>query len=106
VTVASGSPTALEVDGIILTGSSTTSDGSFSVADYNSKTPTGRLKVVGGIIQKARGPVGTLSGGTIATGYTKDYWYDGRLADSPPPFFPTTGLYDRISWQRLAIGQS
>ena len=53
------------------------------------------------IIQKARGPVGTISGGTISTGYAKDYYYDPRLADNPPPYFPTTGSYDLISWKKL-----
>jgi hypothetical protein len=51
------------------------------------------------VIQKKRGPVGTLSGDTLATGYMKDYRYDARLADSPPPFYPTTGQYDVKSWQ-------
>jgi acyl-CoA synthetase (AMP-forming)/AMP-acid ligase II len=40
--------------------------------------------------------------GSLATGYAKDYYYDARLADNPPPFFPTTGGYDRISWIRTA----
>lgn len=101
VTVAAGAPTNLEIDAMILAGSEQTTDGSFSVADYSSKRPTGTLKVLGGIIQKARGPVGTLSGGLLSTGYAKDYWYDQRMADTPPPYFPTTGGYDRISWRRL-----
>lgn len=101
VTVASGAPQNMEIDAVILAGSSTTTDGSFSVADYNTKVPTGTLKVLGGIIQKARGAVGTLSGNTLATGYSKDYYYDARMADNPPPYFPTTGGYDRISWQRV-----
>lgn len=101
VTVAAGSPQNMEIDAVILAGSSSTSDGSFGVADYNTKIPTGTLKVLGGIIQKARGAVGTLSGNVIGTGYTKDYWYDARMADNPPPFFPTTGGYDKISWRRV-----
>jgi hypothetical protein len=101
VTVATGAPTNMEIDAVILAGSETTTDGSFGVQDYNSKQPTGTLKVLGGIIQKARGAVGTLSGGSLYTGYAKDYWYDARMADNPPPFFPTTGGYDRLSWRRL-----
>ncbi len=102
VTVGSGAPTNMEIDAVILAGSETTTDGSFGVANYNTKVPTGTLKVLGGIIQKARGAVGTLnSSGLLATGYTKDYWYDARMADNPPPFFPTTGGYDRLSWRRL-----
>jgi hypothetical protein len=100
VMVEAGAPSAMEIDAVIMAGSSSTADGSFFVQDYSSKTPTGSLKVLGGIIQKARGPVGTLSGGALATGYSKDYYYDGRMADNPPPFFPTTGGYDRLSWRR------
>lgn len=102
VAIGSGAPTNLEVDAVMMAGSSSVSDGSFFVTNYNTKTPTGTLKVMGGIIQKARGPVGTLSGGVLATGYAKDYYYDPRLADAPPPFFPTTGSYDRTSWRRLS----
>ena len=58
------------------------------------------MKIMGGVIQKARGPVGTISGGVIQTGYAKNYYYDTRMADNPPPYFPTTGNYDRISWRK------
>lgn len=34
-------------------------------------------------------------------GFSSAMYYDGRLADNPPPFFPTTGTqYDVLSWQR------
>lgn len=102
VMIASGAPTNMEIDAVCLAGGSTVADGSFYVQNYNTKKPTGTLKVVGGIIQKGRGPVGTFSGSTLSTGYHKDYWYDPRLADNPPPYFPTTGLYDRVSWRRIA----
>jgi hypothetical protein len=101
VSVGSGAPTNMEIDAVIMAGSQNTTDGSFGVANYSTKTPTGTLKVLGGIIQKARGAVGTLSNGSLATGYAKDYYYDARMADNPPPFFPTTGGYDRLSWRRL-----
>ena len=101
VTVASTAPQSLRIDAIMLAGSQTTADGSFGVANYSSKTPTGTLTVMGSIIQKARGAVGTFSGGAIQTGYAKNYYYDTRLADDPPPYFPTTGLYDVLSWKKL-----
>jgi hypothetical protein len=106
VVVGSGAPTNMEIDAEILAGRNSTTyasdtDGSFYVSNYNTKTPTGTLKIMGGVIQRARGPVGTFSGGTIATGYAKNYYYDTRMADNPPPYFPTTGGYDRISWQKL-----
>jgi hypothetical protein len=102
VIVGSGAPTNMEIDAVIMAGGSSTTDGSFYVSNWNTKTPTGTLKVTGSIIQKARGPVGTFSGAGITSGYAKNYWYDPRMADNPPPYFPTTGGYDRISWRKLA----
>jgi len=104
VRIASSAPKNLEIDAVCLAGGQNTADGSFYLENYDSKTPTGTLKVIGGIIQKARGPVGTFdpNSGKTLTGYTKDYHYDSRLAQNPPPYYPTTGQYERISWQVLA----
>jgi hypothetical protein len=59
----------------------------------------GTLTVFGGIIQDERGPVGTFSGSTKVSGYSKNYEYDTRLLNSPPPFVPTTGDYITLSWE-------
>ena len=101
VIIASGAPTNLEIDAQIVAGGENVDDGSFYVNNYDSKTPTGNLNVLGGIIQKQRGPVGTFnsSTGQSVSGYSKHYHYDPRMADNPPPFFPTTGNYDRLSWR-------
>jgi len=66
---------------------------SFTVARYNQGTNRGTLHLFGAMIQKNRGPVGTFDGrsGTIMTGYAKDYRYDTKLLNFPPPNFPTTG---------------
>jgi len=104
IKISSTAPRNIEIDAVCLAGGQNTSGGSFYVENYNTKTPTGTLRVLGGIIQKARGPVGTFnaSTGQTSTGYSKDYCYDPRLAAAPPPFFPTTGQYERLSWQLLA----
>jgi hypothetical protein len=96
-------PANLTIDAVCLAGGQNTADGSFYVENYDSKTPTGNLNVLGGIIQKARGPVGTFnsSTGQTTTGYSKNYHYDPRLASDPPPYFPTTGQYERLSWSLL-----
>ena len=75
-------------------------DGSFYAENYDSRS-VGTLKVLGGIIQKQRGPVGTLNGSTgqQSTGFNKNYIYDTRLSTNPPPFYPTTGQFERISWK-------
>lgn len=67
--------------------------GSFRVADYDKGVNRGTLQVFGGIIQRRRGAVGTLSGSNISTGYAKDYTYDQKLLRLPPPNFPTTGKF-------------
>ncbi len=76
-------------------------DGSFYVKNYSSIPVMGNLTVYGGIIQNRRGAVGTFNSytGQRVSGYLKDYHYDNRVTDEPPPYFPTTGKYDRDSWQ-------
>jgi hypothetical protein len=60
---------------------------SFIVDNWSCGPPTGDLSVDGAIAQKFRGPVGTGSGGSIATGYRKDYEYNDRLRYREPPYF-------------------
>ncbi len=68
-------------------------------AENYSSRPKGTLRLLGGIQQYQRGAVGTFSGsGTIATGFQKDYQYDERMYVDRPPFFPTTGSYEVLSW--------
>jgi hypothetical protein len=76
---------------------------SFIVEDYDTGTIQGTLWVIGGVIQEQRGPVGTFDQitGALLTGYTKDYVWDERLADSPPPAFPTTGRVVTLAWREL-----
>lgn len=75
---------------------------SFSAQNYSSGTPRGTLHLWGGLIQERRGPVGTFRGTTLQTGYLKDYHYDDRVTVQPPPQFPLTGLYARVSWREKA----
>lgn len=60
---------------------------SLIVDNYDCGPPEGTLKVVGAIAQQYRGPVGTGSGGNIATGYLKNYNYDDRFKNQNPPYF-------------------
>ncbi|MEW6278254.1 MAG: PilX N-terminal domain-containing pilus assembly protein [Candidatus Eremiobacterota bacterium] len=66
-------------------------NGSFTVDKYNQGSPRGTLHLLGGIIQRTRGPVGTGSASSVSTGYAKDYVYDDKLASRPPLNFPDTG---------------
>ena len=76
--------------------------GSFTAENYNSGsdsdqpcegTPAGRgcLYLTGGVIQEQRGAVGLASG----YGYVKRYSYDQCAATNSPPYFPTTGYFER-----------
>jgi hypothetical protein len=64
--------------------------GSFTAEDYNTRPVSGQLKVLGSIVQDTRGAVGTFSGSTISSGFSKRYRYDDRLSDQSfrPPFYP------------------
>ncbi|MBN2565628.1 MAG: DUF4900 domain-containing protein [Candidatus Eisenbacteria bacterium] len=81
---------------------------SFRADGYNVGDPRGTLAVYGGIVQQVRGAVGTgwldADGNvTVVTGYEKDYHYDYRLRDMPPPGFFQTGNYKRLCWRELAV---
>jgi hypothetical protein len=60
---------------------------SFIVDHYDCGSDLGTLTVEGAIAQKFRGPVGTFSGGSTASGYSKNYEYDDRLRYIEPPSF-------------------
>jgi hypothetical protein len=72
---------------------------SFMLEDWWTGGARGTLSVFGGIIQKQRGPVGTFSGTTKVSGFSKNYNYDARLLIYPPPFVPTTDDYITITWE-------
>lgn len=86
----------------VATGSS--SDGSFRVENYANGSPRGQLIIHGGIVQDYRGAVGTFNTGTgqSVTGFEKNYTFDSRFADNPPPYYPT--LADRYTWDNWTEG--
>jgi hypothetical protein len=91
------SQTNLEIDASIMALNT-----SFMLEEWWENGAKGTLSVFGGIIQKQRGPVGTFSGTTKVSGYSKNYNYDERLLTSPPPFVPTTGDYITVLWEEPA----
>jgi len=74
--------------------------GGFTAENYNNRPIEGSIKLVGGIQHAKRGPVGTFSGTPPkkVSGYTKNYKYDARLMYDAPPYFPTTGNFEIVSW--------
>jgi len=93
-------PNEMTIDAVILAGGENTTNGTFYYAGWQDYKRN-NLHILGGIIQKKRGPIGTFNpyNNVHVSGYNKDYHYDPRMADSPPPYFPTTGEYDVKSWQ-------
>jgi hypothetical protein len=77
----------------VIDGSIFCRSGSLKAENYNSGTPKGTFNVFGSIVQDTRGAIGTFSGSTLKTGYSKRYRYDDRLADPNfrPPYYP--GFY-------------
>ena len=73
---------------------------SFGFERYDEGTVKGTLTVVGSIAQKYRGPVGTFSGSTRLTGYSKDYAFDERMLYLTPPHFiePANAGFEIITW--------
>jgi hypothetical protein len=60
---------------------------SFIVDHYDCGASLGTLTLNGDVSQKFRGPVGTFSGTTTVSGYSKNYNYDDRLRYMEPPHF-------------------
>ena len=89
--------TNIQVDAVLLASAD-----SFIVQSWNKGSPMNTLTVLGGIIQLFRGPVGTSSNNVVATGYVKNYNYDGRLKFNPPPFLADLAS---TAWQRTQYAE-
>jgi hypothetical protein len=74
--------------------------GGFMAENYSTRGIEGTIRLLGGIQNNTRLPVGTFSGSPphLVSGYLKNYFYDQRLMVDAPPFFPTTGQYEIVSW--------
>jgi hypothetical protein len=77
-----GGPGNIQIDAAILA-----LNHSFIVDNWYCGNALGTLTVNGAIAQKFRGPVGTFSGGSINSGYSKDYNYNDTLRYREPPYF-------------------
>jgi cytoskeletal protein CcmA (bactofilin family) len=75
---------------------------SFIVEDYSLGSFKGELDLLGGIIQRTRGAVGTFSRYGL-TGFSKKYDYDVRLGNSIPPNFPRESVFTVVSWKERVV---
>ncbi len=104
INVDTSAPNNLQINAaMVATGTSGDGSlGSFNVTNYSSGAPRGNLTIYGGIVQNTRGAVGTFNSYTGATthGYNKNYSYDPRFIDTPPPYYPVVGGKVEFSqWQ-------
>jgi|AntRauTorckE6833_2_1112554.scaffolds.fasta_scaffold02026_4 cytoskeletal protein CcmA (bactofilin family) len=74
-------------------------DNAFTVEDYWTGGNRGVLNILGGIIQKNRGPVGTFNSYGTASGFSKNYIYDERLLETIPPSFPRESIFTIVYWK-------
>jgi hypothetical protein len=65
------------------------------VQNYNLGDSRGALNIMGALAQKYRGTVGTVSGASTASGYSKNYSYDWRLRNISPPRFQSAAS---VTW--------
>ena len=100
VKIASNAPYNIEVDAIIMALNT-----SFFYTGWQGPGLKGTLSLLGGLIQKERGPVGTHNAGVKVSGYSKNYQYDTRMANPAggklPPYFPSTGKYQKVYWKEV-----
>jgi hypothetical protein len=76
---------------------------SFRVQNFDDGSPLGNLNITGAIAQEYRGAVGTFSGTSSVSGYTKNYVYDTRLKYLSPPYFldPVKSAWGVATWAEI-----
>lgn len=99
VRIGSTAPQHLRIDAVMVCGSAGGS-GKFWAPSYATTTPVGTVTVYGGAVANVAGYTAT----TRPTGWYDSYYYDPRMRVNPPPHFPTTGLYQRLSFKRTSAG--
>ena len=72
--------------------------GGFGAEHYDTRPISGKINLVGGIIQNTRRAVGTFGKSGINHGFSKSYKYDERFMLVSPPQFPGTGGLEIVSW--------
>ena len=103
IMVGKDAPTNIEINAIMMALGT-----SFYYEGWKDPPPKGDLTVHGSFIQDQRGPVGTFNSWGKVSGYTKDYNFDTRmsinnpnLGQAIPPYFPTTGKYNKLYWKEV-----
>lgn len=85
-------------DGVTIQAAMFSKNEGFGAENYASRPDAGQIRLLGGITQHNRMAVGTGGGWGGSTGFHKSYHYDTRLKNMFPPAFPTTGVFEIVSW--------
>ncbi|MDD5194615.1 MAG: DUF4900 domain-containing protein [Candidatus Omnitrophica bacterium] len=86
VVIGTTTPSNLDVHGVIMAVL-----GAFTVDNYRTRSPSGDVNLLGGVISNTYGAFGTFSGTSQVSGYGRNFLYDERmLAEMTPPYYPTT----------------
>lgn len=90
IRIGSGAPSSCNLDAYVM---ATGSSGEFEVDNYNTGSPRGTFHLRGGVVASYYGAFFTFNtGGTLQTGYARDFRYDRR--GLIPPYYPTTTRFN------------
>ncbi|MBS4035009.1 MAG: hypothetical protein KGZ85_11135, partial [Ignavibacterium sp.] len=69
-----------------------------NIESYSSYTKINNMNILGGLIAKDTKPTASYSGGKPTKGYRFIHKFDDRFLKTVPPYFPTTGGLEIVSW--------
>ncbi|MBI2570744.1 MAG: pilus assembly PilX N-terminal domain-containing protein [Candidatus Schekmanbacteria bacterium] len=89
----------VQVDGTVMTLNK-----SYQGENYNKNGLRGTMYLFGGTIQEQGGLFGVGDGsGNSIHGWSESYTYDNRLMNTPPPYYPTTGVYTFLDRRERSV---
>jgi hypothetical protein len=106
IRITTAAPNDLVLHAILMAGNRGDSyNSSVHVQNYDSGSPRGTVRLIGGLIEEYYGAFGTFDSttGQQRTGYGRDFRYDRRMSRGfTPPYFPTTPQFEIVQAQGLA----
>lgn len=91
--VGTAAPSDLDLHAVIMAP-----HGVFTVDNYRSRSPSGNVNLLGGVITDFYGPFGTFWGTTQLSGYGRNFIYDARmLGEMSPPYYPTARTFTAVA---------
>jgi hypothetical protein len=101
IRITTAAPNDLDIHAILMAGNPSDSlNSSVNVQNYDSGSPRGSVRLIGGLIEEYYGAFGTFnsSTGQLQTGYGRDFKYDRRMGRGfSPPYFPTVNVFDLVA---------